>query len=440
MLIFLLSSSEYSINIDYQKQVTYNGIEDFTVIERRKHDMSIIIKKFGGTSLESIQRMRRVADIIQSCLDRGDQLVVVVSAMGRKGAPYATDTLIGLCKDISGSDISIREMDMLMSCGEIISGVLLVHVLRDCGISAVLLNGAQAGIVTDDKFSNASVLEVDPKRIQSELEHGRVVIITGFQGITRDGEITTLGRGGSDTSAVVIGSALNAGVVEIYTDVEGIMTADPKIQPNARTIESINYDEVFQMAETGAKVIHPRAVEVAKNSNIVLKIKNTLSEGEGTSVGYNRGKDTYNMSKKLITAVASKDNVAQVIVNTSDIAIFSEILDEIKAQNISIDMINFFMVQKAFTVNSDEVSKIEETLKKHSAEYTIATECSKVTVIGDRITGIPGVMSRIVTALSGAGVDILQTTDSHMTISCLIKTEDVKKAVNSLHDEFALYM
>jgi aspartate kinase len=236
--------------------------------------MNILVQKFGGTSVESYEKMNKVCEIIEKYKDNGHDLVIVVSAMGRKGAPYATDTLIQLCKQVN-EHVSKRELDLIMSCGEIISGTLLVNILKSKKINSILLTGAQAGIITNGKYGDSSVLNVNPHRIKEELEKDNVVVVTGFQGITENGEITTLGRGGSDTSAVIVGAGLSAEIVEIYTDVDGIMTADPRIEPDAKVINSINYDEVFQMAEKGAKVIHPRAVEIAKNNNIILKIKNT---------------------------------------------------------------------------------------------------------------------------------------------------------------------
>ena len=401
--------------------------------------MDILVKKFGGTSLADIEKMKTVADLIKRDLDNGKSVVTVVSAMGRRGNPYATDSLIDMCKQACNEGVSTREMDILMSCGEIISGSVLVHVLKAMDIEATLLTGGQAGIITDDNYGSANVVEVNPKRILTELENGRVVIITGFQGMSRDGETTTLGRGGSDTSAVIVGDALCVDTVEIYTDVDGIMTADPKIQPNAKTIQNINYDEVFQMAEKGAKVIHPRAVEIAKSSNILLKIKNTLKESEGTSICYSRGKDTYNSQKKsLITAVAHKEGITQVVAQNSDMLKFSKVLDQLRESGVSIDMINFFVSQKAFTIDSENVQKTRAVFEQHEMKYEIVDECCKVTVIGERMTGIPGVMSKVVAALNKADVEILQTSDSHMTISCLVKKDELKKAVNSLHDEFML--
>lgn len=248
--------------------------------------MEILVQKFGGTSVESYEKMNEVCKIIKSYKESKESLglVVVVSAMGRQGAPYATDTLISLCDKIN-NEPSKRELDIIMSCGEMISGTILVNMLKSRKIDSVFLTGNQAGITTTDNFSNAKITDINPQRIFKELETGKVVVIAGFQGATESGEITTLGRGGSDTSAVAIGKALGCDVVEIYTDVDGIMTADPRVEPEAKVLKCIDYEEVFQMADKGAKVIHPRAVQLAKSANITLCIKNTLNPScEGTKI------------------------------------------------------------------------------------------------------------------------------------------------------------
>ena len=237
--------------------------------------MSILVQKFGGTSVESYDKMREVVKIISSYRNKGYDLAVVVSAMGRKGAPYATDTLIDLCK-CANENPHKRELDMIMSCGEIISGTILTSMLNKNNIPATFLTGMQAGIITTNSYSNAKIRKINPQKIEKELSMGRVVVIAGFQGGTEDGEITTLGRGGSDTSAVAIGRALGSKTVQIYTDVDGIMTADPKVESEAKVIKFIEYEEVFQMAEQGSKVIHPRAVDLFHNHYQILNFLKNL--------------------------------------------------------------------------------------------------------------------------------------------------------------------
>ncbi len=402
--------------------------------------MTIVVQKFGGTSVESYEKMQQVCDIIKDYKKKNMDLVVVVSAMGRKGAPYATDTLINLCKQVNDNP-SKRELDLIMSCGEIISGTILVNMLKSDGVNAVFLTGSQAGIYTDGKFSDSRIVDIKPERIYKELSQGKVVVIAGFQGMTESGEITTLGRGGSDTSAVAIGKALECDNVEIYTDVDGIMTADPRVEPEAKVLNYINYEEVFQMADKGAKVIHPRAVEIAKSGAITLNIKNTLNPSyPGTKISDMCPKFEVKKEEdalKTITAVAHKSGIAQVKVKSRE-DIFTDIMNDIEENEISLDMINFFIEEKAFVIDNNKVKTLAKILTNHNLDYVIKENCAKVTLIGSKMTGIPGVMSKIVRALSKDKIDLLQTSDSNMTISCLVEEKDMKKAVHAIHEEFKL--
>lgn len=402
--------------------------------------MTIVVQKFGGTSVESYEKMQQVCNIIKNYKEKGLDVVVVVSAMGRKGAPYATDTLINLCKNVNENS-SKRELDLIMSCGEIISGTILTNMLKGNGIDAVFLTGSQAGIYTDGKFSDSRILDIKPERIYKELDEGKVVIVAGFQGTTESGEVTTLGRGGSDTSAVAIGKALECETVEIYTDVDGIMTADPRVEPEAKVLDYINYEEVFQMADKGAKVIHPRAVEIAKSGSIALNIKNTLNPSHpGTRISGMSPKFEVNKEAKSLhtmTAVAHKNGIAQIKVKSKE-DIFTEIMNEIESNEISLDMINFFVEEKAFVIDHEKLKILKDILNNHDLEYTVKENCAKVTLIGTKMTGIPGVMAKIVRALSKSKINLLQTSDSNMTISCLVEEKDMKSAVHAIHDEFKL--
>ncbi|WGX76983.1 aspartate kinase [Paraclostridium bifermentans] len=402
--------------------------------------MTIVVQKFGGTSVESYEKMQQVCNIIKNYKEKGLDLVVVVSAMGRKGAPYATDTLINLCKNVNENS-SKRELDLIMSCGEIISGTILTNMLKGNGIDAVFLTGSQAGIYTDGKFSDSRILDIKPERIYKELDEGKVVIVAGFQGTTESGEVTTLGRGGSDTSAVAIGKALECETVEIYTDVDGIMTADPRVEPEAKVLDYINYEEVFQMADKGAKVIHPRAVEIAKSGSIALNIKNTLNPSHpGTRISGMSPKFEVNKEARSLhtmTAVAHKNGITQIKVKSKE-DIFTDIMNEIESNEISLDMINFFVEEKAFVIDHEKLNILKGILNNHDLEYTVKENCAKVTLIGTKMTGIPGVMTKIVRALSKAKINLLQTSDSNMTISCLVEEKDMKSAVHAIHDEFKL--
>ena len=402
--------------------------------------MEVLVQKFGGTSVASYEKMKEVCKIIEAHKEKYKNIAVVVSAMGRKGAPYATDTLISMCTNINDRPTK-RELDMLMSCGEVISGTILATMLDSMGIPATFLTGTQAGIITTKAFSNAKIKKINPKKIQRELADGKVVIIAGFQGGTEDGEITTLGRGGSDTSAVAIGKALGSDLVQIYTDVDGIMTADPRIEPDAKVLKYVDYDEVFQMAENGAKVIHPRAVELAKNADIILQIKNTYNPTyEGTKIGpANMLKDVYEDSSKVkfMSAVAHRDKISQVkVIATEDI--FSRILNEMEDRHINMDMINFFTEKKAFALDVSNLEEVENILKQYDVEYKIKPDCAKVTLIGNKVTETPGVIAKIMRALNAENVTLLQSSDSYNSLSCLVDEKDMVATVHAIHNAFSV--
>ncbi|NLS45801.1 MAG: aspartate kinase, partial [Firmicutes bacterium] len=246
--------------------------------------MALIVQKFGGTSVKSPENRKAVLNHILKAKEKGNDVVVVVSAMGRLGDPYATDTLIELLK-AQGGKLCSKKKDLIMSCGEIISAAVMASYIEAQGVKAEAMTGFQAGILTTADFGNADILEVDPAPITEKLKEGKVVVVAGFQGRTENNEITTLGRGGSDTTAVVLGGYLKADEVEIYTDVPGIAVTDPRIIPEAPFIPNISFDEVIKMAESGAKVIHPRAVKAAKAFNMPLRIKSTFDESDGTLIG-----------------------------------------------------------------------------------------------------------------------------------------------------------
>ncbi|MCT4606779.1 MAG: aspartate kinase [Marinisporobacter sp.] len=404
--------------------------------------MDIIVQKFGGTSVATKELREKVARKIIATKKTGKHPVVVVSAIGRSGAPYATDTLINFAND-AYKEYDSRELDMIMACGEIISAVILSNAIKAMGYKGIALTGYQAGIMTDDRYGDAEVIKVDPKNIIDLLRQDYIPVVTGFQGATEKGDITTLGRGGSDTSATILGEALKASMVEIYTDVDGVMTADPRLVAEAKVIDYIGYDEIYQMAEDGAKVVHPRAVAIAKRGNIPLKIKNTLSDAPGTIIHHETtysNKYSKNISKKkILTAIAHKNNIHQVSVYFEDSVALNELLmNELTNKEISIDLINFFIDKKVFTIESKDVEKMEKMLEENGFKYNIIKNCSKITVIGNAMKGIPGVMAKIVKSLSREGVKILQTSDSHNTISCLINNKDTQKAANILHKEFNL--
>jgi len=404
--------------------------------------MKIIIQKFGGTSVSTDENRKKAVNKIISAKKEGFFPIVVVSAMGREGSPYATDTLIEFTKKVY-KDIHPRELDLVMSCGETISSVIMACTLRAKGIGAIAMTGQQAGIITDNNYGNAGVLRVQTKNIYQCIDKGKIPVITGFQGVTEYGDITTLGRGGSDVTAAVLGEALHVNMVEIYTDVDGVMTADPRIVPDARMIRSVDYTEIFQMADYGAKVIHPRAVEIAMRSNLPMLIKNTFSDSPGTLVTQFRkeGNIVSVGDRSLVTGIAHIHDRTQIIIDYSDNqekAYKDNILDKLAALNISIDLINIFTDKKVFTIDGTDSEKVTQLLKKEKLRFIVNSDCSKVTIIGNRIRGVPGVMARIFRVLSGNNIEVYQTADSHTTIWVLVKRLDAEKAVKALHDEFKL--
>jgi aspartate kinase len=379
---------------------------------------------------------KNVVDKIIEAKKIYDNVVVVVSAIGRLGAPYATDSLLHLV-NYKNTKLSSKEIDLLMSVGEIISSLVITNTLLESGIDACELTGGGAGIITDDNYNNADVININTEHLIKLLGEGKTPVVAGFQGVTIDNNVTTLGRGGSDTTASLLGEALKADAIEIYTDVDGIMTADPRICKSAQIIDEISYNEVFQMAGSGAKVIHPRAVEVARRAGIPLIIKNTFTDSRGTSIKRHIGVEKKKtVEDKLITSIAHKTNITQVSIegNIDDENFFTDLAKE----NVSIDIINIFPERKVFTIDDFCKEKVIKLIEKYKATYSFIDDCCKVTVIGEKITGVPGVMAKIIRCLSKASVEILQTADSLSTIACLIKEKDLVIAAEALHKEFML--
>jgi len=401
--------------------------------------MRIVVQKYGGALLATPEGRLQVAEQIAATGKDGTRVVAVASAIGREGDPYATDTLVTLVRDV-GEEIDPRTLDLLLSTGEVISTALLAHTLSRAGCPAVALTGAQAGILTTDEFNDARILSIDPAATLRHLERGVVVVVAGFQGVTRDGEITTLGRGGSDTTAVAMGAALGADVVEIYKDVEGIMTADPKVVPGARPIRSITYDEVSQMAALGARVLHPRAADIGREHNVRLVIKRLGGLNGGTVIMKGPQLGVPIIDGRPVIALAHLPDVVQLKIRRRDGDLGKPLaaLEELAQQGISIDLINLLPELLAFTVKEEAAERAANLLSKLGFPVEVSRPCAKVSIIGAGMRGRPGVMARVVHALHGAGVDILQTADSHTTISCLVARAEMDRALRALHDEFGL--
>jgi aspartate kinase len=399
--------------------------------------MRILVQKFGGTSVRTAEARAMAIDKVIAAKKSGYTPVVVVSAMGRAGEPYATDTLIKFAREAAGCELNPRDNDLLMSCGETISAVVIAGAFEERGYSARAVTGWQAGIYTNDRFGNASYFEVDTARLYEMLNSGLIPVVTGFQGITRNGDVTTLGRGGSDTTAAILGSALRAEAIEIYTDVDGIMTADPRLLPEARVLSDVSYSEVFQMADHGAKVIHPKAVEIAMRGNVPLIVRNTMSDAAGTRIS-SEVMDLEANAQDVLSSIAYIGGRAQLKAVQTTATAEKTLLCSLADAGISIDLINVFPESVVFTIDEDKTDKAQAILNEQEFEFTLITGLGKVSAVGSRMRGVPGVMARIIRALSDEGVTVLQTSDSHMTISCLIKAEDAQRAVRAMHEEFRL--
>ena len=363
--------------------------------------------------------------------------------MGRYGAPYATDTLLALAREIN-TEINPREQDLLLSCGELISTVIMVQTLKLHGVEARAFAGGMAGLITDSNFGDAHIIEVKPEKIISCLQQKQVAVVAGFQGQTQEGEVTTLGRGGSDTTAAALGVALAAEVVEIYTDVDGVMTTDPNLVPEAKLLKVMTYEELCEMAHMGAKVIHPRAVEIAMRGRVPLKIRAIHSDQEGTLIT-----DTYSTrpglelkSDRMVTGLAHIPDLAQFDlacpedVNASGKAL--EVFTRLAEAGISIDMIQVTPEQIIFTVPESLYDRTFSVLEQTGLPFKAAKGFAKVAIVGAGIRGVPGVMARVVEGLYKAGVPLFQTADSHTNIACLVKKEDMIKALRAFHEEFGL--
>ncbi|MCB2292099.1 aspartate kinase [Clostridium algoriphilum] len=395
--------------------------------------MKIVVQKFGGTSVSTKEKRMLVVKKVLNAKAQGYLPVVVVSAMGRKGEPYATDTLLSLVDD-SLKVVNPLAIDLLMSCGETISTVIMCNELNSNGINSVPLTGGQAGIITDSNYTNAEILNVDTKKILNLLEKGKIPVVAGFQGMDGKGFVTTIGRGGSDVTAAVLGAALSAVETQIYTDVDGIMTADPRIVSEATLIKQISYDEIFQFADQGAKVIHPRAVEILRKYNIPFVIKNTMNECPGTVISNFESENLEN----IITGITHMNNRVQIKICKNIGCNYDDLFDILAENFISIDLINVFPKEKIFTIDEKDFTKFSNLIKDLNMSYSFVKDCSKLSIIGSKMCGTPGVMARILKALTRENIEVLQTADSHMTIWCLVETGYVKKAINALHREFKL--
>ncbi|WP_168122200.1 aspartate kinase [Paenibacillus sp. HB172176] len=404
--------------------------------------MRILVQKFGGTSLSTDEARDKVIHHISREKDKGYALVVVVSAMGRQGDPYATDTLLQLVRDDHHS-LPPRETDMLLGCGELISAAALCAKLIERGMPAVAFSGGAAGIMTDEQFGSARIKRIDPERILTQLQLGKIVIVAGFQGMTSLGEVTTLGRGGSDTSATALGAALHAEIVDIYTDVNGILTADPRIVSEARPLSVVSYAEICNLARHGAKVIHPRAVEIAQQARVPVRVRSTFSDEPGTLVT-DRGKvrDELVLQDRHVTGIAHAAGLTQISVAANDgrSDMQLQVFQTMAKHHISVDFINVTPSGAVFTVYDRDAKEAVRLLEHAGLKPAVVAGCAKLSVIGGGMNGEPGVMARIVEALTQQGIHILQSADSNTTIWVLVREEDMAPALRALHSKFDLHL
>ncbi len=405
--------------------------------------MGLIVKKFGGSSVATTEKIMAVAKRILAEKKDDDQIVMVVSAMGD-----TTDDLIQLAKQLTKDPYQYeREMDMLLTTGEQVSIALLTMAFNSLGHPAVSLTGMMAGMKTDSVHTKGRILDIKPRRIKEELDKGNIVVVAGFQGADELGDPVTLGRGGSDTSAVAIAGALHADSCEIFTDVDGIYSADPRVEPDARRMKEITYDEMLEMARLGAGVMQPRSVEMGKHFNIPIHVRSTFTNTPGTMI-----REAYTMEEKdfVIRGVAHDSNVAKVAVlgvpNNPGIAhsIFSALADA----HVSVDMIvqSIRNVEKnvtdmVFTLAHDDLSKAKPIVdavadKLNAVAVLVEEDVAKVSIVGAGMLGNPGIASRMFGALANGGINIDVISTSEISISCLVKTTDLSKAVNVIHDEF----
>lgn len=402
----------------------------------------IVVQKFGGTSLADETRRRLAAGHVEQALAQGQRPVVIVSAMGRAPDPYATDTLLQLISGAAeGEEEDPRDVDLLLSCGEVIAAVVFAGLLRRRGHPARAFTGAQAGIVTDGRFGDARVVRVEPARLYDTLLAGQIPVIAGFQGGFGHHEVTTLGRGGSDTSAAALAVALGAELLEVYTDVDGVMTADPRLTPEAVTLRRATYREIAEMAHLGAKVIHPRAVVIAAGGHVPVAIKQTGSSAPGTMVRKEAESAAWERAAdRLVTGIACVVDRAQVTLSPpgggSQAA--APLFQALGDAGISADMICVLPDRIAFIVEGKSQARVKALLAELDWPYHLVDGLAKVSAVGAGMHGVPGVMAKVAKALQDAGVEILQTSDSHANISCLVREEKVKAAVAALHREFEL--
>lgn len=399
----------------------------------------LIVKKFGGSSVAGKERVFNVARRIAEDYDKGHKVVVVLSAQGD-----TTDDMVALAKTYSASP-SKREMDMLLTTGEQISVSLMALALHELGYNAISLNANQVGMYTTSIYGNARLKNISAERINNELDRNNIVLVTGFQGINRYEDVTTLGRGGSDTTAVALAASLNADKCEIYTDVEGVYTADPRVVKNAKKLDEITYDEMLELASLGAKVLHNRSVEMAKKYGVELVVRSSMSMAEGTVV-----KEEITVEKMLVSGVAADKDIARIAVIGIDDHPGSafKLFNLMGKENINVDIILQSIGHNntkdiSFTVDLEDAGRAVEILEQHREslkfkDLSLDSSVAKVSLVGAGMQSNAGVASKMFEAMYDAGINIKMISTSEIKISLLIDEKYLDEAVIAIHDEFSL--
>jgi len=400
----------------------------------------LVVKKFGGTSVANKERIFNVAKRCIKDYKEGNDVVVVLSAMGKQ-----TDVLLEMAKDINPK-ASKREMDMLLTTGEQTSVALMAMAMNSLGVPAISLNAFQVAMHTSSVYGNSRLKKIDTERIKSELENRKIVIITGFQGINKYDDYTTLGRGGSDTTAVALAAALKADKCEIYTDVDGVFTADPRLVKDARKMDEITYDEMLDLATLGAGVLHNRSVELAKKYGVQLVVRSSLNESEGTVV-----KEEVKMEKLLVSGVAVDKDVARIAVIglRDEPGVAFKLFNHLAKYNINVDVILQSVGRDgtkdiSFTVAADAVDEAVEIVKRHGEgslkcqKIDVETDVAKLSIVGAGMISHPGVAAEMFEALYDEGINIKMISTSEIRITVIINLKDVDKGINAVHNKFSL--
>lgn len=402
--------------------------------------MALIVQKFGGTSVGDVERIRHVARRVAETRREGHDVVVVVSAMGK-----TTDGLVKLMSEIS-ADPNPREVDMLLASGEQVSIALVAQALMEEGVPAVSLTGPMAGIVTEAVHRNAPIKRIDTRKLHELLGQGYVIVVAGFQGATETGAITTLGRGGSDTTAVALAAALQADFCDIFTDVDGVYTADPRVVPGARMHAEISYDEMLELASLGAKVLHPRAVEYAKHAHLVLRVRSSFNQGTGTVV---KGVEQLEQQNPVSGVAADLKQAKLAVLRVPDRpGVAAQLFNALAKQHIDVDMI----IQSAhgqdtndiaFTVSEEDLGRAKQVVHEvaeamGAAGVIAAGGVAKVSIVGAGMINHPGTAAAMFSALADAGINIQMISTSEIKVSCVIDREEASEAVRVIHERFAL--